>query len=220
MTDLYCDGGVIAANPSTIGGTWAFCIVRDGMRSVQLSGYLPAGPQPVTNNLTEMLALVRGLQALPDGWAGTIYSDSQITLGRAFDGWKWKNIPPWLHDEYKAARVRLNWPQIKHVLLQGHPTRAELLAGVGKSGRPVSEHNVWCDQACGLAAEEYLARLSANERKRAQADDIAQALAEGVDVEFDEADVRSMSDPIIFSYLENLGYEWTGREWVQIGNLP
>lgn len=57
-------------------------------------------------------------------------------------------------------------------------------------------------------------------RKRMLADDLAQALAEGVDVEFDEADIVSMTDPIIFSYLENLGYEWTGESWARIGDLP
>lgn len=160
-TSLYCDGGVIGSNPSSVGGTWAFCIVENDERIFEHKGFITPGEDlpAITNNLTEMLALVRGLQQLPVGWAGTIYSDSQITLGRAFEGWKWKNIPAWLHHEYQVARGRLGWPNIKHVLLQGHPTKAELLAGVGKSGRPVSEHNVWCDKACGERAEYYLELL-------------------------------------------------------------
>ena len=160
MNSLYCDGGVIGKNPSSYGGTWAFRWVTDGLVVKQHGGiitpaiaFMPA----ITNNLTEMLALVRGLEALPPTWAGTIYSDSQITLGRAFQGWKWKNIPPWLHQAYQRARGNLiHWRHIKWVLLQGHPTKAELSAGVGSRGYPVSEHNVWCDQECGRRASEFM----------------------------------------------------------------
>jgi ribonuclease HI len=158
MTDLYCDGGVIGANPSLIGGTWAFCIVEAGVRVLERSNvFVPEEGLPeITSNFTEMLALVSGLRALPTGWAGTVYSDSQITLGRAFDGWKWTNIPDWLRHDYERARMRLDWANIKHVLVQGHPTKAELAAGIGASGRPVSEHNVWCDKACGAKGKWYL----------------------------------------------------------------
>jgi ribonuclease HI len=157
---LFADGGVIGSNPSAIGGTWAWRWVREGAESCSFSGVITpqqAGLPAITNNLTEMLALVSGLQALPASWAGVVYSDSQITLGRIFLGWKWKNIPLWLHHEYQQARARLvNWDKIQWVLLQGHPTRAELAAGIGSRGYPVSEHNVWVDKTCGERAAEFL----------------------------------------------------------------
>lgn len=162
MSALYCDGGVIGRNPSPQGGTWAFVWVIDDL--IIKSGYgvitpEQAGMETVSNNLTEMLALVRGLQCIPAIWSGTVLSDSQITLGRAFDNWKWKNIPPWLRAEFEAQRARLTrWPKIDHTLLQGHPTRAELAAGVGSRGYPVSEWNVWCDRKCNEMAEKFLAR--------------------------------------------------------------
>jgi ribonuclease HI len=160
---LFADGGVIGANPSAIGGTWAWRWVCETRVLVQHSGVITprqADLPAITNNLTEMLALVRGLQTLPDAWVGTVYSDSQITLGRIFQGWKWKNIPLWLHHDYQQARGRLvNWDQIGFVLLQGHPTRAELAAGVGSRGYPVSEHNVWADKACGERAAEFLREM-------------------------------------------------------------
>ncbi len=160
MSNLYCDGGVIGHNPSPIGGTWAFRRVDRGLVMAEQSGVITpetAELPAITNNLTEMLALVRGLQSLPNYWTGTIFSDSQITLGRAFLGWKWKNIPMWLHHEFQKERTRLTrWNLIDHVLLQGHPTRAELNAGTGSRGYPVSEHNVWCDLACGQQASEFL----------------------------------------------------------------
>lgn len=48
----------------------------------------------------------------------------------------------------------------KTVLLQGHPTKADLACGIGKKRNlPVSIHNVWCDEACGKAAREFLENL-------------------------------------------------------------
>lgn len=162
---LFADGGVIGSNPSAIGGTWAWRILRNEQVFQQAAGVITprqADMPAITNNLTEMLALVRGLQALPISWAGTVYSDSQVTLGRVFLGWKWKNIPLWLHHEYQQARARLlNWEQTQWVLLQGHPTKAELADGVGSRGAPVSEHNKWCDMACGLQAAEHLRLMEA-----------------------------------------------------------
>lgn len=162
MSELYCDGGVIDRNPSKDGGTWAFVWVIDDL--ILKSGYgvitpAQAGMETVSNNLTEMLALVRGLQSLPAIWSGTVLSDSQITLGRAFDTWKWKNIPNWLRAEFEAERARLTrWEKVEHTLLQGHPTKAELAAGFGSRGYPVSEWNVWCDKACNQMAAEFLER--------------------------------------------------------------
>lgn len=163
MNELYVDGGVMRKNPSPIGGTWAARLVRDGLVAMELSGWITpreARTEAITNNLTEMLALVRGLQLLPARWTGTIYSDSQVTLGRAFEGWKWQNIPPWLHHEYREARKHLmHWDELQHVLLDGHPTIAHLAAGTGKRGHPVSEHNRWCDEACQAAARKFLENL-------------------------------------------------------------
>jgi ribonuclease HI len=159
--ELYADGGVIHKNPSQTGGTWAFRIVANGVVVCERSGVitpLQAGLATITNNLTEMLAVVNGLKTLcsTPRWVGTVYSDSQITLGRVFEGWKWTGIPAWLHADYQTARRGLLcWDQIQHVLLSGHPTKAQLEAGTGKGGRPVSIHNVWCDKRCGEEAEKF-----------------------------------------------------------------
>jgi len=156
---LFCDGGVVEKNPSVIGGTYAFCLIEDE-RSL-IDGYYfrscnSLKLSEVTNNITEMMALVKGLQYLPPGWEGTICSDSMITLGRAFDGWKCKNLPRWLISRLEFEKNRLvNWKNIKHILHAGHPTKAQLEAGVGRHGLPVSKWNVWCDKHCALAYEEY-----------------------------------------------------------------
>lgn len=160
MNALYADGGVIGPNPSKTGGTWAYRILAGGVVVAEKSGVITpkqAKVEAVTNNHTELCAVVAGLRALPGDWAGVIYSDSMITLGRVFEGWKWENVPAWLKNMYEQERARLTrWNEITYVQLDGHPTAAQLAAGVGKRGHPVSEHNVWCDHACGAAGRAFL----------------------------------------------------------------
>lgn len=156
----YADGGVIRINPSPIGGTWAWCHVdADGNRIVQRGGViLPADIQRevVTNNVTEFAALARCVRALPDGWSGKVYSDSKIALGWLFWGYRCDTLPEgWLEVAHRNLR-RLG--RIEAVLLDGHPTRAQLAAGIGKRGNPCSEHNVWCDAECGRMAAAFQKR--------------------------------------------------------------
>lgn len=161
---LFVDGGVIKRNPSVIGGTMAFRRVEKGdviKQGVSIITPIEAGMRVITNNLTEMLALIIGFEHLPDDWAGIVYSDSQVTLGRVFLSWRWNNIPMWMHHRFQFERKRLiHFEQFEYVLLDGHPTKAQLLDGIGKRGNPVSEHNVWCDRACALKAEAFQERMS------------------------------------------------------------
>lgn len=162
---LYADGGVIKKNPSTIGGTWAWCGVDEsGNRVIEKYGAVPAtAKRTVSNNHTEQIAITLALEAMPDGWSGTVYSDSQIALGRVFKGWRENNLPQNISDRTRAAVRRLG--TIKTVLLQGHPTKADLECGIGKKrGYPVSIHNVKCDDLCKLAAKEYLQSLVVSEK--------------------------------------------------------
>lgn len=149
---LYADGGVVGPNPSAIGGTYAWCIVENDARVLGDAHFMSAAVARVqggvTNNQSEMMALLKGLEQMPNGWSGTVYSDSIVTLGRLFRGYKWSNLPMWLHQRYRAQVARLNWASITHVHLDGHPTRAQLASGIGKNGNPVSEHQMWCDQMC------------------------------------------------------------------------
>ncbi len=163
IKELYVDGGVVGVNPSPIGGTYAWRQVVNGEVAAEGSHFISATDarvRAVTNNQTEMLAMIKGLESLPDDWQGTVLSDSRITLGRVFLGWKWSNMPSWVHRRFQAVRARLvHYDQFEHILLDGHPTKAHLEAGVGKRGHPVSIHNVWCDEACRRAGEEGLQQL-------------------------------------------------------------
>lgn len=157
---LYTDGGVIGRNPSSVGGTWAWCQVdENGVLGRWLSGIvepIAAGLATITNNYTELLAAVEGLEKLPASWDGTVYTDSQVTLYRISKDRakaKYNGIPAELVARVKTAKERLG--AYKVVLLGGHPTRAELAAGVRKDGYPCSQHNVFCDKLCGQQAEYF-----------------------------------------------------------------
>ena len=162
ITALYTDGGVLDASSSTDCGAYAYCLVNEfNKRIVEVAKFVtPAdlAAPAVTNNLTELLALVRGIAALPNDWTGTIASDSWVSLQRIFLGAKLNNVPDWLVTDVLTTRVRLKRMRATYTLLDGHPTRAQLAVGKGKRGAPVSEHNVWCDAACNRVMQEWRTR--------------------------------------------------------------
>jgi ribonuclease HI len=160
VVSLYADGGCIKSNPSTIGGVWAWCAVdAQGNRVIERGGVVPATEaRAITNNHMEQIAITLALEAMPDGWSGKVYSDSQIALGRVFKGWRIRNLPANVAKRSAAAVARLG--RIEIVLLQGHPTKADLARGIGaKRGLPVSKHQVWCDKECGRQAKAFLEKL-------------------------------------------------------------
>lgn len=157
---LYTDGGVIGQNPSLIGDTWAWCLVDASgeMRRHAVGWLTPAelDAEAVTNNHTELLALVLGLEALDADFAGTVYSDSWVSLQRVFLAAKLNNVPQWLVERLQILQKSGRLANLDYTLLDGHPTRAQIEAGIGKRGHPVSIHNVWCDQQCSALARERL----------------------------------------------------------------
>jgi len=161
IQSVYADGGVIGANPSPIGGTWAWCQVRDGSIVRSASSVITpteAGLPAITNNLTELLAILNARASLPYAWTGAIYSDSWVSLQRVFLAAKLANVPDWLIVRLQCMQRDGWFSGCSWQLLDGHPTKAQLMAGVGKRGRPVSKWNVFCDEACGRRAREYLMR--------------------------------------------------------------
>jgi len=175
---VYADGGVIQKNPSTLGGTWAWChintdlrVVDDVRQAIVESGSGILYPHTrgleefVSNNHSEYFALIRGLRELPEGWSGKVYSDSAITLGRFFSGWANKNVPDAWEPHLRKTLARLG--KLEPQLLDGHPTRSQLAAGLGKRGNPCSSFNVWCDHRCGDEAKQFIAAHSPREARAA-----------------------------------------------------
>ena len=184
---LYCDGGLALSNPSPAGGSFAFCGVETldprplvegetpgGLdagveRVIEAHGYIlphELGMPLVTNNHTELIAAVCALEAMPPGWSGRLCSDSGCTLGRLFRGERLKNVPGWLSARMGQALARVG--AVEPVLLKGHPKRPDLALG-WKEGKPVSEHNVWCDEACGRENERVVSIETARRGRQAAA---------------------------------------------------
>ncbi len=158
LAAIYADGGCVGSNPSLHGGVWAWCgVTAEGQMVVSDSGLIlpgDVGMPAITNNLSEYVALVRALEYLPDGWSGRVCSDSSVSLGRLFRGWKHTGIPPeWIG---RARRAKQRLGDLTEVLHDGHPTKAQLASGIGKRGHPVSSFNVFCDRECNRVARKQL----------------------------------------------------------------
>ena len=178
---IYGDGGLIGRNPSRVGGTYAWCRVNGkGERVHGASGVILSTLEgerrllrpgdfvldiPVTNNISEFLALLLALESLPDNWSGSVYSDSRVTLERLFKSASLANLPLEWIDRGATARRRLG--TLVPVLLKGHPSQEDLARGYrvvqtdrGPERRRVSPHNHWCDERCSEQARDYLRRAN------------------------------------------------------------
>lgn len=165
VVEAYGDGGLFSKNPSTVGGAFAWCHVgASGEYIREGRGYvLPqdVGLDTVTNNVTELLALVFCLEALPDGWSGRLYTDSYVTLCRvrqrepgSMKKAGFAGVPDRLRDRVFAQQSRLGFYSVH--LLGGHPTPEELIRGKRfKDDFPVSKHNVRCDEACNAVRAAF-----------------------------------------------------------------
>jgi ribonuclease HI len=156
---IYSDGGLAKSNPSPLGLAWSFVWVGpDGeVLRTATSFVRPAelGLTSVGNNLAEYLALLKALEGLPNGWRGTLYSDSQISLDRVSGRSRsTRGIPAGIVASMKSCLARLG--QVNWVHVEGHPTKAELARGVGKGGSPVSVFNRMCDAMCRSSIEAAL----------------------------------------------------------------
>ena len=150
---IYTDGGVIwDGNPggSKLGGTWAYVLTDENDELVSSDyGTLKLDDRPTTNNHTELFAAIQGLKAVPDKWVGVFCSDSEITLGRMFRGWKFKNVPQFLIDDLRAQLCRVGNLIPRHV--GGHPTKKQLEKGYNRRGNETSKWNKVCDDLCNQA---------------------------------------------------------------------
>ena len=129
---LYTDGAA-SGNPGP-GGYGA--VLRCGDLCRELSG----GYALTTNNRMELLAVIRGLEAIRwDGAEVQVYSDSTYVVNTVTKGWKRKkNQDLWAQFDVQAARFRLEFHWIKgHA---GHPDNERCdrlaVAAYAQSGLP------------------------------------------------------------------------------------
>lgn len=148
---LFSDGGVVGQNPSPHGYTWAWCLVKGVCRVAHDSGLVRPESGSVTNNLAELEAAVRGLESLPEGWAGFLVIDSACTIARLIRGShdpSMDGVPISLQVRAAIQRQKKSYTVVR---VKGHPTRADLARGRHASGACVSEHNEFVDSLCNAA---------------------------------------------------------------------
>jgi hypothetical protein len=179
---LYADGGLALANPSIIGGAFAWCGVgtldarprikgslpggldHDSPRLIAGSNYMvkPAKMDCVTNNQVELWAVIRALESMPPNWSGRVCTDSQCTIGRVFHNQACRNVPEGMIARLRLVQAHVNLKKCEYVLLAGHPAKDDLEAGFHKKkGLPVSVHQDYCDRQCDREIERMITDESA-----------------------------------------------------------
>lgn len=158
---IFCDGGVIAKNPSIHGGTWCFAWASSRTSKVVYheSGIITPEElelKTITNNVTELYAAMKALESVGKGWKGTLFTDSMVTIHRLNDSKAFNGIPNWIRIKILELRRFKKW---KTIHVKGHPTQKHLESGMHPSGRPVHKVNVFCDEQCTQLASNFLQKL-------------------------------------------------------------
>ncbi len=147
--ELYTDGAC-SGNPGP--GGWAF-ILRHPASQKELE---QSGGEPVTtNNRMELLAVIRGLEALKKPSKVTLYTDSQY-VGKGVSDW----MPKWKRNGWQRREGNQN-KEVKNVelwmeldeLIAKHQVTFEHVRG--HSGHPENER---CDELAVAAYQEFLKR--------------------------------------------------------------
>ena len=106
MIEIYTDGSC-QGNPGT--GGWAAVINDNGQRR-SISGRM----ERTTNNRMEILAVIKGLEAIPEGSQVTIYTDSQYVVNTMTRGWQRKaNQDLWVGLDEAVERRRVKWEWVR-----------------------------------------------------------------------------------------------------------
>ena len=136
MINIYTDGSALD-NPGP--GGWA-AIVMNGSSITHLTG----GEPRTTNNRMEIMAAIKGLEAVPEGESVRIHSDSQYVVNTMTRNWKRnKNTDLWAMLDAEVARRDVEWRWVR-----------------GHAGNPYNE------QADRLAVEEAKKQADSGGRTR------------------------------------------------------
>ena len=104
MIEIYTDGAC-QGNPGP--GGWAAVILENGSKRA-----LHGREEQTTNNRMEILAVIKGLESLPDSVEATVVSDSQYVVNTMTRNWKRNaNQDLWgrLDAEVRKRRVKWRW---------------------------------------------------------------------------------------------------------------
>jgi len=138
---IYTDGAC-SGNPGP--GGWA-AILRYGAAERELSG----GEAETTNNRMELLAVIRGLEALKEDCRVELYTDSQYIANALNNGWlrDWKKRG-WKRRDGELKNTEL-WQTLDE-LLQKH-----IVAANWVKGHAGNELNDRCDALAVAEREKF-----------------------------------------------------------------
>ena len=106
MITIYTDGACIG-NPGP--GGWGAVISGDGPKR-SLHGRDP----DTTNNRMEILAVIKGLEDLPENSDITVYSDSSYVINTMTKNWKRnKNQDLWKTLDEEVGKRNVQWVWVK-----------------------------------------------------------------------------------------------------------
>lgn len=135
MITIYTDGAS-RGNPGP-GGYGTILLYKNHKKE------LSEGFRKTTNNRMELLAVIRGLEALKgSGHQVTIYSDSKYVVDAVSNGWIWN----WQKKEFKGKKNMDLWQQFIP-LYRRHRVNFKWVKG--HHGNPLNER---CDELAVAAA--------------------------------------------------------------------
>ena len=145
---IYTDGGCIG-NPGP-GGYGV--VLLYGEHRKELSG----GFKKTTNNRMELLACIKGLEALKEGCSVTLYSDSKYVVDGISKGWarRWQKNN-WIRDRKTGAKA-IN-PDLWQRLLELIDRHKINMCWV--KGHTGDKENEACDQLANSAARSNPAQV-------------------------------------------------------------
>ena len=106
MIEIYTDG---SCDPNPGVGGWAAIVLEGGSRQ-----NLHGGEERTTNNRMEMLAVIKGLESVPEAADIRVFSDSQYVVNTMTRGWKRKaNHDLWARLDTEAGKRKVEWRWVK-----------------------------------------------------------------------------------------------------------
>jgi len=147
---IYTDGGCIG-NPGP--GGYGVVLLHNGHRKELSEGF-----SKTTNNRMELLACIKGLEALKEPCQVTLVSDSKYVVDGIRKGWarRWQKNN-WIRDKKTGARA-VNpdlWQRLLELLDQHE---VEMRWVKGHAGNPENET---CDRLANQAARSHPTRIDA-----------------------------------------------------------
>ena len=106
MIEIHTDGAC-SGNPGP--GGWAAIVVEDGSRRT-----FHGSQERTTNNRMEILAVIKGLEAVPESAEVTVFSDSQYVVNTMTRKWKRNaNKDLWARIDAEASKRRVTWQWVR-----------------------------------------------------------------------------------------------------------